>query len=132
MYKAVARLVAGGRAPQQHVASVSVQPVSLAAADVQGLPAELEAAPERGSLGRITLGPDGVGSSLAAVDPHKIWLLAWDGQRWLARSSDRWAEIDPGAWVAIIYATPDSRSAPVFVRWPPREVAVGAPLVLIP
>lgn len=132
--KAVARFTASGRPPQQYTAAVSVRPVSIAIADVEGLPAAIKAAPERGSVGRVLLGPGGLSTEGASADrtAASFWLIAWNGRRWQARTGGAIAEIPAGAWVALLRADEESRSAPLVFRWPHPDVAIGAPVVLNP
>jgi hypothetical protein len=124
----VARFSAVGRAGQQFATSVSVRPVALSLSDVDGLPDSVKAAPERGSVGRVLLGPEG----LVVDSSDTLWLIAWNGQRWQARTAAAMNEITPGTWVALLRADDRVRSAPLMLRWPDPAVSIGAPVVLNP
>jgi hypothetical protein len=128
--KAVARLTSFGRAPQQRSATVTIRPVSMPISDVEGLPEAVRAAPERGSVGQVLLGPSGQLSDASSTPDAALWAIAWDGQRWLARTGSSIAEIPPGAWVALLRVQDGARSTPLFLRWPHPGVMVGTPVVL--
>jgi hypothetical protein len=130
--KAVARLSAYHRVPEQFTTTVSVRPVAMSIADVDGLPAEVKASPERGVVGRVLLGPDGLSDAEETRDQRggSFWLVAWNGERWQARAAGEIDRIPAGTWIALMRVVGGSRSAPVVLRWPDPAVTVGAPVVL--
>ena len=130
--KAVARLAAFHRVAEQFSTTVSVRPASMTIAEVDGLPVEAKASPERGSVGRVLLGPDGLldADAPAAQRRGSLWLVAWNGERWQARPGSEIALVRAGTWVAMLRVADGSRSAPLMLRWPNSAVAAGAPVIL--
>lgn len=104
----------------------------MAMQDVDGLPDAVKSATERGSVGRVLLGPGGLSSGAAREDGSVLWVIAWDGQRWQAKTGASIAEVPGGTWVGLLRAGDGGRSAPHFLRWPQPGAVIGTPVVLTP